>query len=121
MIKNHKELIVWQKATDLAVIVYELTAKLPKSEIFGISSQMNRASVSIGSNIAEGRGRSTKNDFIHFLHIALGSCYELETQITILKRLSIGKNLEYNRAEELIADISRMLRAIIVKLKSPKL
>lgn len=121
MIKSYKDLIVWQKATDLVVCIYEITDKLPKTENFGIKSQMNRASISIASNIAEGRGRGTRNDFIQFLHIALGSCYELETQITVLKKLSIGRNLAYNRAEILISEISMMLRAMIIKLKSSKI
>lgn len=120
MIQNHKELIVWQKAVNLATKIYHLTKQLPKTEIFNLCSQMQRSAVSIASNIAEGRSRGTRNDFAQFLHIALGSCVELETQIIILKTLPFGANLHYNDIEELIGDITRMLRAMIVKLKSTK-
>ena len=88
-------MIVWQKSVELAVEVYELTDRFPKSEIFGLTSQMRRAAVSIPSNIAEGRRRLTQKEFIHFLTISYGSGAELETQLEISKKLSFSKNLNY--------------------------
>jgi len=92
---SYKNLIVWQKSVELAVEVYELTDRFPKSEIFGLTSQMRRAAVSIPSNIAEGRRRLTQKEFIHFLTISYGSGAELETQLEISKKLSFSKNLNY--------------------------
>lgn len=78
---NFKELIVWQKARLLVVEIYKITAKFPASEKYSLTSQINRSVVSISSNIAEGAGRNTNKDFAHFLDIALGSSYELESQL----------------------------------------
>ena len=86
-IQSYRDLIVWQKAVELSVAVYGLTEHYPKEEIYGLISQMRRASVSIASNIAEGRYRGTRKDFCQFLRIAFGSGAELETQIEISKRL----------------------------------
>uniref|UniRef100_A0A7C4R546 Four helix bundle protein n=1 Tax=candidate division CPR3 bacterium TaxID=2268181 RepID=A0A7C4R546_UNCC3 len=85
---SYKDLIVWRKAMDLVVEVYKITEGFPKTEIYGIISQMRRCSVSIPSNIAEGRRRSSEKDFKNFLIIAYSSGAELETQIEISKRLS---------------------------------
>src|SRR3989338_6893095 len=94
-IHSYKVLIVWQKSVDLVVAVYELTDKFPREEIFCLSSQMKRAAVSIPSNIAEGRFRSTRKDFTNFLRIAYASGAELETQIEIARRLPKTKQLDY--------------------------
>ena len=118
-IQNHKDLIVWQKSTDLSVLIYELTAKFPKEEQFGLSSQMRRAAVSIPSNIAEGRQRGTKKDFLNFLRIAKGSSAELETQIVIAKKLSFSKDLNYSKIDTMIEEVIKMLRAMIFKLSLP--
>lgn len=106
---GYKDLIVWQKAMDLVVVVYELTSKLPKTEIYGIISQMQRAAVSIPSNIAEGSRRKTKNDTNHFFTIAFGSGAELETQVEIIKRLPFGKDLDYKKADALLQEVMKML------------
>jgi len=87
-VNSYKDLIVWRKAMDLVVEVYKITEGFPKTEIYGIISQMRRCSVSIPSNIAEGRRRSSEKDFKNFLIIAYSSGAELETQIEISKRLS---------------------------------
>ena len=87
MINSYRELIVWQKSIELVVAVYNLTAKFPKEEAYGLTSQMRRSAVSIPSNIAEGRSRGTKKDFTQFLRISYGSGAELETQIIIAKKL----------------------------------
>src|SRR5687768_8153088 len=79
-VNQYQDLIAWQKAVDLTVEIYRATDSFPKSECFGLTQQMRRAAGSIPSNIAEGQGRSTTKDYIHFLHIARGSIQELETQ-----------------------------------------
>lgn len=83
---KYKDLKIWQKAVDLSVKVYEMTRNFPKDEVYGLTSQMRRSSVSIASNIAEGSGRNSKKEFKYFLSIAYGSCSELETQMIISER-----------------------------------
>ncbi|GBE16634.1 hypothetical protein BMS3Abin15_00456 [bacterium BMS3Abin15] len=117
-INSYKDLIVWQKSIILVRNVYELTENFPKEEIFGLTSQMRRAAVSIPSNIAEGRFRGTTKDFVQFLRIAYGSGAELETQIEISKQLIKTKNLDYSSAEALLQEIMKMLNAMIHKLKA---
>jgi four helix bundle protein len=85
--RNHKDLILWQKALVLATEVHRLTARLPKSEIFGLTSQIRRAAVSIPSDVAEGAAWRTTREFMVFLHVARGSFAELETQLLLCKRL----------------------------------
>jgi four helix bundle protein len=118
MIYSYKELIVWQKATDLAVLIYELTDKFPREEIYGLTSQMRRAAVSIPSNIAEGRFRSTRKDYTQFLRIAYGSGAELETQIEIAKKLKKTKDLDYKQVELLLEEVMKMLNVILRKMNS---
>jgi four helix bundle protein len=85
--KNFRELDVWHLGVELAETVYRVTARFPKSELFALSSQMRRAAVSIPSNIAEGRSRDSRLDFLHFLSISRGSLAELETQLELAIRL----------------------------------
>ncbi len=84
---NFQNLTIWKEAMDLAQTIYATTKKFPKEEMYALSSQMQRAAVSIPSNIAEGAGRSTNKDFANFLSIAIGSCFELQTQILLSERL----------------------------------
>jgi len=84
---NFKELLVWKKSIDLVKSTYQITAMLPSDERFGLISQMNRSSISISSNIAEGSGRTSDKEFVHFLNIAISSSYELETQLIIINEL----------------------------------
>src|SRR5882672_8884750 len=83
MARSHRELFVWQKAKALAVRLYRETESFPKSETYGLSSQLRRASVSVASNIAEGQGRLTRGEFQHFLGMARGSLLEVDTQLAI--------------------------------------
>lgn len=106
---NFKNLKVWQKAVDLAVRVYEVTAEFPNSEKFGITSQMRRAGVSIPSNIAEGTAKSSAKAFSNSLEISLGESFELETQCIIAKR---GKLISSDLADSLESDISEIQRMI---------
>lgn len=118
-IKSYKELTVWQKSMDLVLAVYELTESFPKTEIYGLTSQMRRSAVSIPSNIAEGNMRGTRNDYRHFLFNSLGSGAELETQIIIAKKLSFEIISKYEKVEGLLNEIMKMLRVLIKNL-SPK-
>lgn len=115
-INSHKDLIVWQKGIQLCKVVYKATEEFPKSEIYGITSQMRRSAVSIPSNIAEGRSRNTTKDFLHFLSIALGSASELETQIEIAKELSFITQQKYIDLNNLLAEVSKMTVGLMKKL-----
>ncbi len=118
MINSYKDLIVWQRSMELVVEIYKITEKFPKSELYGIVSQMRRATVSIPSNIAEGRKRSTRKDFRQFLIIAYASASELETQIEISKRLNFLKTEEYLKNDGLLLEVIKMLNKIISSLKN---
>src|SRR3989344_7699630 len=120
-INSYKELTVWQRSIELVVAIYEVTEKFPREEIYGITSQIRRSAVSIPSNIAEGRYRGTKKDYLHFLKIAYGSGAELETQLEISKRLSKTSLLNYNKVESLLDETMRMLNVMIIKLSASKL
>ncbi|MDD5626330.1 MAG: four helix bundle protein [Patescibacteria group bacterium] len=117
-IYSYKDLIVWQKAITLVIEIYTLTNKFPKEEIYGLTSQMRRAAISIPSNIAEGRRRGSKKEFHQFLLIAYGSGAELETQIEIAKKLPFGNNLDYNKIDSLLIEIMKMLNKILSTLRS---
>ncbi len=114
-ITSFRDLIIWQKGLIIAKSVYEVTKSFPKEEMFGLTSQVRRAAVSISSNIAEGRGRSTKKDFINFLHISLGSLYEVETQLFLAKELY---KVDLKDLPKLIQEENKMLSAMINKLKT---
>jgi four helix bundle protein len=119
-IHSYKDLIVWQKSIELVVNIYELTEQFPKEEIYGLTSQIRRASVSISSNIAEGRHRGTRADYLHFLRMSYGSGAELETQLEISKKLSKTKSLNYNKVDSLLGEVMRMLNVMINKLQAKK-
>ena len=87
-IKSHKDLKVWQESMTLVVQIYKISEDFPKHEVYGLTSQIRRAAVSIPSNIAEGAGRKGENEFTRFLYIALGSLSEVETQLEISQRLN---------------------------------
>lgn len=106
---RYKELNVWQKAIDLAVDVYGITDSFPQKERFGLISQINRSVVSIPSNIAEGAGRNTKKDFDHFLSIALGSSFELETQLLISNRRKYIEAIAFQKLQTDLEHIQNML------------
>ncbi len=112
MITAYTDLIVWQKSMDLVVEIYKLTESFPKTEQYGIISQMRRASVSIPSNIAEGRRRGSKKEFKQFLVIAYGSGAELETQIEITKRLNYANIEKYKNIDSLLSEVMRMLNKL---------
>ena len=110
-VKQYSELVAWQKAMDLVVVVYKITKGFPKEELYGLSSQMRRAAVSVPSNIAEGQSRSSR-DFVHFLSIAQGSLSEVETQMQVAQRLGY---VEASRLEEfgrLAGETGRLIRGL---------
>lgn len=117
MIKSYKELIVWRKSIDLAKKIYTTTGKFPKAEIYGITSQMRRAAVSIPSNIAEGFVRSYRKEFAQFVAIAFGSGAELETQLFLVKELNYIKEGEFQELDGLTNEVMGMLNTLITKLK----
>ncbi len=117
IINTYKDLIVWQKGMDLVTEIYNLTEQFPRSEIYGLTSQIRRAAVSIPSNIAEGRRRGTRKDFRQFLLISFGSGAELETQIEICKRLAFGRDLDYNKVDSLLDEIMRILNKLTNELR----
>ncbi|OGG52958.1 four helix bundle protein [Candidatus Kaiserbacteria bacterium RIFCSPHIGHO2_02_FULL_55_25] len=119
-IESHKDLLVWQKAVTLSMAVYAMTEKFPAREMYSLSSQMRRAVVSIPSNIAEGKARRTRADYVHFLHMAYGSASELETQLLIAARLGFCSEKVYEETNSLLAEVSKMLRAIINKLATAR-
>jgi four helix bundle protein len=116
MAQDYRELTVWQKAIELTVLIYKLTHSFPKSELYGLSSQMQRASVSIASNIAEGRGRINDGEFRQFLGIARGSTCELLTQIHVARALGYETNCSLENAETLSNEVSKMLFSFIQSL-----
>ena len=118
LIQTYKDLVVWQKSMELVVAVYALTEQYPKSELYGLISQTRRSAVSIPSNIAEGRRRSSRKDFRHFLILAFGSGAELETQIEIARRLSFSKDLDFLKVDSLLDEIMRMLNKMITSLQA---
>jgi len=107
---NFKELNSWKEAKDFSLLVYRITAKFPPSENYGISSQIKRAAVSIPSNIAEGAGRNTDKDFSRFIAIALGSSFELETQLIIANELEF---LENEKFEDLILKLNAIQKMLV--------
>ena len=116
--QSFKELIVWQRSVELSLAVYKLTNAFPESERFGLTNQMRRASVSIASNIAEGYGRSTKGQYLVFLGNARGSNFELQTQMVIAQGLGFGSEQGRCHVNDLSSEVSRMLVAMMSKLKS---
>jgi four helix bundle protein len=117
-IKSLKDLDVWQISMQVTQEIYALTNELPKSELFGLTSQLRRAALSIPSNIAEGSKRSTRADFRHFCLIALGSAAELETQLLLLER--IYPNIAVNQTLIQVVDVQKMLTSLACKLQVPK-
>ncbi|MGA8729844.1 MAG: four helix bundle protein [Terracidiphilus sp.] len=113
-----QDLKVWQRAIDLTVCIYRLTQGFPKQETYGLTSQIRRASVSIASNIAEGRGRLNPGEFRQFLGIALGSTFEVKTQLVVAKRLEMGSPAKLKEACELGEEVSKMLTSFIQTLSS---
>jgi four helix bundle protein len=115
-IESYKDLIVWQKSMQLVKMTYQLTKDFPKEEMFGLTSQIKRSSVSIPSNIAEGWGRFSRKDYVRFLRISRGSLFEFETQLILSKELDFIKDIASTQL--LITEVGKMLNTMIKKLES---
>jgi four helix bundle protein len=118
MPQDFHDLTVWQRAIELTVCIYRLTQRFPKEEMYGLVSQLRRASVSVASNIAEGRGRLNPAEFRRFLGIALGSTFEVQTQLIVARRLNFGNEKTIDEAAALGNQVSKMLTSFIQKLGS---
>ena len=114
---HFKNLLVWQKSVDFVTEIYLITEKFPSSEIFGLTSQLRKAAVSIPSNIAEGNSRRSNADYLQFLKISRGSCSEIETQLLISKNLKFIEKIEYDNLNEKITEIVRMINGLINSIK----
>lgn len=117
MLKNYKELKVWQKSYQLCLAIYRETAKFPKEERYSLISQIRRSAISIPSNIAEGYGRNTTADYIRFLYIAYGSTCELETQTMLSGDLNHISNDRLEKIMDEVHGVERMLKALIKSLE----
>lgn len=116
-LNSYKELIVWQKSFELAVEIFRLTQLFPKSELYGLVSQMRRAAFAIPSNIAEGYTRGHRAEYLQFLNIAFSSGAELETQLLLAETLKLAPINKFIKSEELLGEIMKMLNGLIAKLK----
>lgn len=115
-IKSHRDLIVWQKAMDLAEDVYRVTSEFPREEMYRLTSQLIRAVISVPANIAEGHARGTRRDYANFLAIAKGSLMEAETFLMLAERLGYNKPKRTDRTLSLVTEVSKMITAIRSKL-----
>jgi four helix bundle protein len=115
--KNFKDYLIWNQGIELAVQAYELTKQLPKEEIYGLSSQIKRAAVSIPSNIAEGCSREADKDFKRFLKISLGSAFELETDLIIAEKLSFIRSVDVNNFFLSLHSEQKQINSLISRLK----
>jgi four helix bundle protein len=115
--KDHRDLIVWQKAMELAAETHRVTRKLPPHEMFGLVSQVRRAAVSVPSNIAEGAARRTTREFIAFLHVARGSLAELQTQLQLAQRVGYLTDTDLASACALMDTVGRLVNAVISGLR----
>ncbi len=115
--ETHKDLRVWQQSIEMVTSIYMLTQTFPKEELFGLVSQMRRASVSVPSNIAEGYARGTDKEKLHFLRVSSGSMSEVETQLMLSLNLGYIYQEKYNELAEAISSIWKQLNALISSIK----
>jgi four helix bundle protein len=114
--QSYRDLVVWQRAIQMSVAIYKLTCAFPREELYGLTSQLRRAGVSVASNIAEGYGRGSTGEYRQFLGMARGSNMEVQTQLEIAKELGFGDTETRNRSEGLSSEVGKMLVAIMNKL-----
>ncbi len=116
MLKTYTELLVWQKSIYLVKKIYRITSNFPTEEKFGLCAQIRRSAISIPSNIAEGYGRNSTSDYLRFLCIAMGTLFELETQLYIGSELSYINKADYATLESMVDEVERILTAMRTKL-----
>ena len=114
---SYRNQFIWQRAVKLAINCYKFTQLFPKSELYGLTSQIRRSSVSVASNIAEGYGRRSKQEYIQFLHIALGSLRELDTQFIIAKEVDLAENNLFPPIMNEVEEMQSILVATLNKIK----
>ncbi|HET9660154.1 MAG TPA: four helix bundle protein [Thermomicrobiales bacterium] len=114
------DLIAWKNAIELAVVVYEVTKSWPRAESYGLTSQTRRAAVSVAANIAEGQGRASKKEFLHFLHIAQGSLREVETHLVVARRVGLLDDSAFSRATHACMHSRKPLRGLINHLNEDR-
>jgi four helix bundle protein len=119
-VKSFHDLVAWQKAMELVTEIYTISQKFPKEEILGLTSQIRRAAVSIPSNIAEGRGKSSTGEFQQFLYHAKSSLAEVETQLIIAKNLGYVESPELSHIMELVGRVGRLLYGLLSAIKKTK-
>jgi four helix bundle protein len=115
---SYREQFIWKKSVDLSVKCYEITRTFPQSEVHGLISQIRRALVSVASNIAEGYGRQSKAEYVRFLHIALGSLRELDTQLLITHKVGLASDQKCLALMQDVEDMQKILVATLNKLKA---
>lgn len=116
-IKNHKNLEVWKRSTELTKALYEITAGFPQAEMYDLTSQIRRAAVSIPANIAEGAARNSSNEYSHLVSIAVGSAAELETLLYLSNQLKLLDRIGYDELSEELTVIVRMLTSLRQRLR----
>src|ERR1700691_3317068 len=115
-VHSYRELIIWQRAIQVCVAIYRITKSFPREEIYGLTNQLRRASVSVPSDIAEGYGRLSRDQFRYFLGVARGSNLELQTQLVIARELGFTGAHEVEHIERLSFEVGKMLTAMLRKL-----
>jgi four helix bundle protein len=116
-VRSYRDLLVWQRAMDVAAATYEATRAWPRDELFGLTSQSRRAAASIAANIAEGYGRATKPAYINFLRISRGSLKELETHLLLAERVSVAPKDSLTSLMKQTDELGRMLHGLITKVQ----
>ncbi len=116
--KDFRTLKVWQKAHQFALAVYKTTKDFPREELYGLTSQIRRSSISIPTNIAEGAGRFTDKDFARFLQISMGSASEAEYQLLLARDLGFMNDEHYNTLQTQVVDVKKMLASFLQTLRS---
>ncbi len=114
---SYRNQFIWQRAVQLAINCYKFTRLFPKSELYGLTSQIRRSGVSVASNIAEGYGRRSKQEYIQFLHIALGSLRELDTQLIIAKEVDLAEKELFTPILNEVEEMQSILVATLNKIK----
>jgi four helix bundle protein len=116
-VKTFRDLVIWQKSMNLVTQIYDITKRFPKDEKYGLTLQIRRCAVSIPSNIAEGYGRKSTQDYLRFLQISISSLYELQTQIEIGLNLKYLSNEDFDKVYELSREVERMISSLCKKIR----
>lgn len=115
--RNFRNLNIWKRGIQLVKMIYKVSAQLPKEEVYGLKSQICRAAVSVPSNIAEGCSRNSEMEYKRFLEIAIGSLFEVETQLIIIGELAYAENKDIQPIIEEIESLEKMINSLITKLR----